>query len=561
MNMPTLSSSRLPDAARRTLLAMCALAMLRFAPGSFAAGQPFTFEDVTSKAGISFVHENGAAGAYWYPELFGGSVAVIDADGDRWPDLLFVNGRRWSGNAKAAHALYHNNHNGTFSNVTSGSGFDTLQAYALGATVGDFDNDGRDDVFVTTTEGGRLMRNAGANKFVDVTSRAGIRPGTFAVSAAWFDYDKDGLLDLFVGNYVQWSPAIEAQVRCTQDGVRGYCGPDASKPVAPTLYPNLGGGRFEDVTARAGMADPSDKVMGVAVLDYNGDGWPDLFVGSDRVPAKLYRNDGKGHFVDEAVRAGVALSENGVARANMGTDAADYDRSGRPHIVVGNFLNEMLGLYHNENGALFRDVSPRSEVGRSSLLAVTWATFFFDADLDGFLDIFTANGGTDESQGRDARARISQAPLLLRNRGNGTFENITASLGQAFNKPVMGRGAAYLDFDGDGDLDLVTTALGGPAVLFRNNNAGSNRWLRVQVAGTKSNRSGIGAVVRVTSASGSQWQMVHSGSRYASQSELALTFGLGSDAKVAKVEVTWPSGRTQSMTDVGVNQTDPRYPT
>jgi hypothetical protein len=557
MNMPTLSSSRLPDAARRTLLAMCALAMLRFAtaPGSFAAGQPFTFEDVTSKAGLSFVHENGAAGAYWYPELFGGSVAVIDADGDRWPDLLFVNGRRWSGNAKAAHALYHNNHNGTFSNVTSGSGFDTLQAYALGATVGDFDNDGRDDVFVTTTEGGRLMRNAGANKFVDVTSRAGIRAGTFAVSAAWFDYDKDGLLDLFVGNYVQWSPAIEAQVRCTQDGVRGYCGPDAYKPVAPTLYHNLGGGRFEDVTARAGMADPSDKVMGVAVLDYNGDGWPDLFVGSDRVPAKLYRNDGKGHFVDEAVRAGVALSENGVARANMGTDAADYDRSGRPHIVVGNFLNEMLGLYHNENGALFRDVSPRSEVGRSSLLAVTWATFFFDADLDGFLDIFTANGGTDESQGRDARARISQAPLLLRNRGNGTFENITASLGQAFNKPVMGRGAAYVDFDGDGDLDLVTTALGGPAVLFRNNNAGSNKWLRVQVAGTKSNRSGIGAVVRVTSASGTQWQMVHSGSSYASQSELPLTFGLGSDAKVAKVEVTWPSGRTQSMTDVAVNQT------
>ena len=557
MNMPTLSSSRLPDAARRTLLAMCALAMIRFAtvPGSFAAGQPFTFEDVTSKAGISFVQENGAAGAYWYPELFGGSVAVIDADGDRWPDLLFVNGRRWSGNAKAAHALYHNNHNGTFSNVTSGSGFDTLQVYALGATVGDFDNDGRDDVFVTTTEGGRLMRNAGANKFVDVTSRAGIRAGTFAVSAAWFDYDKDGLLDLFVGNYVQWSPGIEAQVRCTQDGVRGYCGPDAYKPVAPTLYHNLGGGRFEDVTARAGMADPSDKVMGVAVLDYNGDGWPDLFVGSDRVPAKLYRNDGKGHFVDEAVRAGVAISENGVARANMGTDAADYDRSGRPHIVVGNFLNEMLGLYHNENGALFRDVSPRSEVGRSSLLAVTWATFFFDADLDGFLDIFTANGGTDESQGRDARARISQAPLLLRNRGNGTFENITASLGQAFNKPVMGRGAAYLDFDGDGDLDLVTTALGGPAVLFRNNNAGSNKWLRVQAAGTKSNRSGIGAVVRVTSASGTQWQMVHSGSSYASQSELPLTFGLGSDAKVSKVEVTWPSGRTQSMTDVAVNQT------
>ena len=556
MNTPSRSFSRLPSAARRALLAVCALAVLRFAnaTGAIAAGQPFTFEDVTAKAGVSFVHENGAAGAYWYPELFGGGVAVIDADGDRWPDLLFINGRRWAGSGRTSHALFHNNHNGTFTNVTSGSGFDTLDVYGLGAAVGDFDNDGREDVFVTTTEGGRLMRNAGGNRFVDVTSRAGIRAGTFAVSAAWLDYDKDGLLDLFVGNYVQWSPAIEAQVRCTQNGVRGYCGPDAYKPVAPTLYHNLGGGRFEDVTTRAGMGDPSDKVMGVAVLDYNGDGWPDLFVGSDRVPARLYRNDGKGHFVDEAVRAGVALSENGVARANMGTDAADYDRSGRPHIVVGNFVNEMLGLYHNENGSLFRDVAPRSDVGRSSLLSVTWAAFFFDADLDGFLDIFTANGGTDESQGRDARARISQAPLLLRNRGNGTFENITASLGQAFNKPVMGRGAAYLDFDGDGDLDLVMTTLGGPAVLFRNTSAGSNRWLRVQVTGTTSNRGGIGAVVRVTSASGTQWQMVHSGSSYASQSELPLTFGLGSDTKVTQVEVTWPSGRTQRMSDVGVNQ-------
>jgi enediyne biosynthesis protein E4 len=533
-----------------------AVALLSGLVALHAASVPFTLNDVTSRAGISFVHENGAAGAYWYPELFGGGVAVLDVDGDRWPDLLFVNGKGWTpGSAHAAHALYRNNHDGTFANVTSGSGLDTLDVYGLGATAGDFDNDGRDDVFVTTTDGGRLLRNAGASRFEDVTARAGIRNSTFAVSAAWLDYDKDGLLDLFIGNYVQWSPAIEVQVRCTQNGERGYCGPDAYKPVAPKLYRNLGGGRFEDATARAGLGDPSDKVMGVAVLDYNGDGWPDLFVGSDRVPARLYRNDGKGHFVDEAVRAGVALSENGVARANMGTDAADYDRSGRPHIIVGNFVNEMLGLYHNENGALFRDVAPRSDVGRASLLAVTWATFFFDADLDGFLDIFAANGGTDESQGRDARARISQPPLVLRNRGNGTFENITQTLGASFNRAVMGRGAAYLDFDGDGDLDVVTTTLDGPAVLFRNDGANANRWLRVRAIGTTSNRSGIGAVVRVTSASGTQWQMVRSGSSYASQSELTLTFGLGSDARATKVEVTWPSGKTQALTDVASNQT------
>ncbi|MEQ1728908.1 MAG: CRTAC1 family protein, partial [Vicinamibacterales bacterium] len=252
--------------------------------------------------------------------------------------------------------------------------------------------------------------------------------------------------------------------------------------------------------------------------------------------------------------AGVALSENGVARANMGTDAADYDRSGRPHIVVGNFVNEMLGLYHNENGTLFRDVAPRSEVGRASLLAVTWATFFVDADLDGWLDIFAANGGTDESQGRDARARISQAPLLLRNRGTGTFENITSTLGAGFTRPVMGRGAAYLDIDADGDLDLVMTTLDGPAVLLRNDGANANRWLRVRVSGSTSNRSAIGAVVKITSASGTQTQVVRSGSSYASQSELVLTFGLGSDTQVAKVEVAWPSGKTRTMAAVAANQ-------
>jgi len=543
---------RLPAA----LLTATIAAGLTAAPASrlTAAGPAFTYTDVTARAGITFTHENGAAGAFWYPELFGGGVAVLDVDGDAAPDLLFVNGRSWTPGAKSGHALYRNNRNGTFTDITRGSGFDTLDAYALGATVGDFDNDGRDDVFVTTTEGGRLLRNAGGNRFTDVTARAGIRNSTFAVSAAWFDYDKDGRLDLFVGNYVQWSPAVEAGVRCTQGGVRGYCGPDAYKPVAPKLYRNLGDGRFDDVSLRAGLGDPSDKVMGVAVLDYNGDGWPDLFVGSDRVPAKLYRNDGKGRFVDEAVRAGVALSENGVARANMGTDAADYDRSGRPHIVVGNFMNEMLGLYHNENGTLFRDVAPRSEVGRASLLAVTWATFFFDADLDGWLDIFAANGGTDESQGRDARARISQAPLLLRNRGTGTFENITASLGPGFTKPVMGRGGAYVDIDADGDLDLVMTTLDGPAVLLRNDGANANRWLRVQATGSTSNRSGIGAVVRVTSPSGTQTQVVRSGSSYASQSELVLTFGLGSDATATKVEVTWPSGKTKTVSGIAANQ-------
>jgi hypothetical protein len=251
----------------------------------------------------------------------------------------------------------------------------------------------------------------------------------------------------------------------------------------------------------------------------------------------------------------VALSENGVARANMGVDAADYDRSGRPHLVVGNFINEMIGLYRNENGRLFRDVAPRSEVGRASLLSVTWAVFFFDADLDGFLDIFAANGGTDESQGMDARARLSQPPLLLRNRGNGTFENVSPSLGAAFGRPIMGRGAAYADLDGDGDLDLAIATLDGPAYVFRNDGGNAHNWLRVRAIGSRSNRSALGTAVRVTTASGTQTQTVHSGSSYASQSELVLTFGLAAEREAARVDVEWPSGATARFSNVAANQT------
>jgi hypothetical protein len=540
--------SRLPLIAAGVLAALAATATQELPPGP-----AFTFTDVTGPAGIGFLHVNGAVGDKWYPELFGGGVAVLDFDSDGRPDLLFVNGKPWAGPAtKGHHRLYRNNGDGTFRDVTAGSGFDTAGIYGLGATVADFDNDGRDDVFMTAVDGGRLFRNRGGGGFDDVTARAGIANTGFSVSAAWLDYDRDGRADLIVGNYVRWSPALE--VRCAQDGVKGYCGPDAYKPTAPTLYRNLGGGRFADVTVRAGMADAGDKVMGVAVLDYNSDGWADLFIGSDRVPARLYRNSGRGTFVDEGLRAGVALSEQGVARANMGVDAADFDRSGRPGILVGNFVGEMLGLYRNTDGRFFTDVAPRSEVGRASLLSVTWAVFFLDADLDGWLDIFALNGGTDESQGMDQRARLSMSPLLLRNRGTGSFEDISRRLGPAFTRPVMGRGAAYADFDGDGDLDLALTALNGAASLLRNDGVDPRHWLRVRAVGARSTRSGLGAVVRVTGNGGTQSQTVRSGSSYASQSELALTFGLGRNPVPVSLEVIWPSGVRQVFPDVAVDQ-------
>ena len=536
----------------RIAIAM-ALAAAAVTLGVAQARPTITFTDVTARAGIAFVHHNGAAGQKLYPELFGGGVAVLDIDDDAWPDLLFVNGKDWEpGGKPARHGLYLNNRDGTFKDVVAGSGFDNANVYGLGAAVADYDNDGRDDVFMTTVDGGRLFHNDGGGRFADVTARAGLRNAEFTVSAAWLDYDRDGLVDLFIGNYVRWSR--DTEVICAQDGVRGYCGPNAYKPVAPALYRNRGGGRFEDVTARAGLDQPTDKAMGVAVLDYNADGWPDIFVGSDRVPAKLHRNDGQGRFVDVGVVSGVALSESGAARANMGVDAADYDRSGRPHLLVGNFLNEMLGLYRNRDGAVFVDVAPRSAVGRASLLYVTWAVFFFDYDLDGFLDIFAANGGTDESQAMDARARLAQPPLVLRNQGKGSFENVTASLGAAFNRPIMGRGAAHADFDGDGDLDIALATLAGPAYLFRNDGGSQHNWLRVRVAGSKSNRNGIGTSVRVSSASGVQTQVVRSGSSYASQSALTLTFGLGRDTSVSSVDVQWPSGKRQTFTALAPNR-------
>jgi hypothetical protein len=528
--------------------------------GLNAAGQQLppspTFVDATEAAGIRFRRDNGASGRYLYPELFGGGVAVLDVDGDRWPDLLFVNGSTPAGSPSAASArnkLYQNTRNGTFRDVSSESGLELADLYGLGAAVADYDNDGRDDVFITSVDGGRLFRNTGGGHFVDVTRTAGIANRDFAVSAAWLDYNRDGLADLFIGNYVEWSP--DREVNCSSGGSRGYCGPDAYRPRAPKLYRNRGGGRFEDATNAAGLGEPVDKAMGVAVLDYDMDGWPDLLVANDRVPARLLRNDRRGGFADDAVRAGIALSENGRVRANMGVDAADFDRSGHPDVVVGNFTNEMLGLYRNEGGGHFVDVAPRSEVGRASLLYVTWAVFFLDYDLDGFLDIFAVNGGTDESQGRDARARVSQPPLMLRNRGDGTFENVTPSLGTALNQAIMGRGAAYADFDGDGDLDIAVATLAGPAFLLRNDAASGRNWLRVRAVGSRSNRSGLGAVVRVTSPSGRQWQMVRSGSSYASQSELTLTFGLGQDRSVSAIEVTWPSGVSQTFSNAAVNQT------
>ncbi|MBL8227178.1 MAG: CRTAC1 family protein [Bryobacterales bacterium] len=509
------------------------------------AGQ-VRFTNVTETAGIRFTHNNGNSGKKWLPETLGSGCAFLDVDGDGWLDVLLINSKPWTPRgANVTHKLYRNNRNGTFTDATAGSGLD-VEMYGMGVAVGDYDNDGRDDVYITALEGDRLFHNEGG-RFRDVTAASGIRNANFGTSAAWLDYDRDGKLDLFVANYVQWSQ--KGDLFCSLDGaVKSYCTPESYKGTASKLFRNLGGGKFEDASAKAGVADPKSKSLGVAVLDFDNDGWVDLFVANDTQPNKLYRNNRNGTFTETGLTAGIAFGEDGVARGAMGTDAADYDGSGRAHLLVGNFSNQMLGLYHNEGNGLFVDEAPRSTVGRASLLSLTFGAFFFDFDLDGRIDIFCANGHLDEEIERvQPKVKFRQSPLLFHNAGKGKFEDATQAAGPDFTKPQVARGAAYGDFDRDGDPDVLLTNNNGPAVLLRNDGGSRNQWLRVKLKGSRSNRNGIGAVVRVMTPSGTQWRMVHSGSSYCSSSDLALTFGLGQDARVSAVEVRWPSGAVQRI--------------
>ena len=536
---------------RGRVLAAVAAALAAIAATSPPAG--IIFSDVTVQAGIGFVHNSGRSGKKYLPETMGAGCAFFDADGDGWPDILLVNSKNWSvGGKRAISALYHNNHDGTFTDVTAGSGLD-IEMYGMGVAIGDYDNDGRDDVYITALDGDHLFHNESNNKFRDVTKSSGIQNANFGTSAAWVDYDRDGKLDLFVANYVQWTKA--GDLWCSLDGAtKSYCTPESYKGTRSRLYHNLGGGRFEDVAERAGLGEPTSKSLGITVLDYNSDGWPDLFVTNDTQPNKLYRNLGNGTFKEEGVTAGLAYGEDGVARGAMGVDAADYDRSGRPHLLVGNFANQMLGLYHNEGNGLFVDEAPSSTVGRASLLSLTFGAFFFDYDLDGFPDIFAANGHIEEEIGRvQPKVSYREAPLLFRNLGKGKFDNVSGGAGPGFARPIVARGAAYADFDRDGDLDILMSTNNGPACLYRNDGGNRNSWISIRLRGVNSNRDGIGAVVRVQSAGGKQWNMVRSGSSYCSQSDLALTFGLGKDQS-ADIEVTWPTGAKQQLRGIAPRQ-------
>ncbi len=525
-----------------------------FAAAFATAPVPVQFTDVTAPAGIHFHHTNGAFGKKYLPETMGSGVCAVDFDGDGRQDLFFVNGTNWPGQppAHTTAALYRNTGNGKFADATAASGL-AAPVYGLGCAVGDFDNDGRDDIYLAALDGSHLYRNLGGGKFADVTARAHAGGNGFATGAVWFDYDNDGKLDLFVSHYVTWSAATDQN--CSLDGThKSYCTPEVYKGQSGTLYHNLGNGIFEDVTKKAGLYDPTSKSLGVVLLDYDGDGKLDLFVANDTQPNKLYRNNGNGTFAESGFASGISLSDAGKARAGMGADAADFDNSGKPGLVIGNFTNESLSLYRNEGDGLFSDLSANSGIAPPSAKSLTFAALFFDYDLDGLPDIFALNGHVADDIARvQPSVGYAETPLLFHNQGRGKFADASAQAGAPFRQPVVGRGAAYLDYDLDGDPDLVLTTNGGPAALLRNDGGNRSPALRVKLVGEQSNRDGIGAELTLHAGSLTQTRMVKSGSSYLSQSELPVTFGLGAHASPLTLEVAWPSGRKQTFLNLKPN--------
>ncbi len=515
-------------------------------------GIGFTLTDVTTAAGIQFRHNNGGYGGKLLPETMGSGCAFLDYDADGWPDILLVNGMDWPGHKRQRSTLklYRNNRNGTFADVTRAVGLD-IEMYGMGVAVGDYNNDGFPDILITCVGQNRLFKNTGKGTFVDVTQTSGLAGRTgFSTSALWLDFDRDGLLDLFVCNYVRWTP--EHDVFCSLDGKnKSYCTPEAYRGDTCWLFRNRGNGTFEDVTAHCGVFDTSAKSLGVTAVDSDVDGWPDVFVANDTQPNKLYRNLRNGTFRDVAVEAGLAFSAEGRARAGMGVDAADFDNSGIPGLAVTNFDNEMIGLYRPLGRGLFEDVALKAGVGGPSRNSLGFGCVFADVDLDGDLDLIVANGHIDETV-RNIRGNVgyAQPPHLFLNQGDGTFKDAASVAGRDFALPRVGRGLACGDFDRDGDVDLLMTTNNGPAVLFRNDVSNGNRSVRFTLHGTTSNRDAIGATVRIFHGGTSQSRLVKSGSSYLSQSELPVTFGVGRRDRLDRVVVSWPNGRTEEFTNV-----------
>jgi len=540
-----------------------------------ASGTPdVSFVDITRAAGITFEHQNGAEGQKLLPETMGGGVAFFDYNNDGRPDLLFVDSRPWPWStgpraaARSRLALYRNDGGGHFTDVTEAAGL-AVDLYGMGAAAADYDNDGWVDLFVTAVCSNHLFRNVGGH-FVDVTAAAGVagQPDQWSTCATWFDYDRDGDLDLFVCNYVRWSKAIDLQQDFRVVGIgRAYGPPRTFEGAFPYLYRNDGGGHFTDVTASAGLqvknpasGVPMAKSLGVAPVDVDGDGWPDLVVANDTVQNFLFHNEHDGRFTEIGARAGIAFDAYGNSRSAMGLDTADFRNDGSLGIAIGNFANEMTALYVSQQEPLqFADEAIVSGIGPKSRTALTFGVLFLDYDLDGRLDLLTANGHIEqEIQKVQASQHYEQAPHLFWNAGVGgrtTFVPVAAGAGGDLFRPMVARGVAAADIDGDGDLDIVLTGVVGPPRLLRNDQKTGHHWVRLALTGTASNRDAIGAVIELTVGGDTLRRAVMPTRGYLSQSELPVTFGLGDRTSVDEVRIRWPDGALQTLRGVAIDST------
>ena len=511
----------------------------------WAGSVPVTFADVAEQAGVDFVLRNGAAGEWRQIETMVAGAVAFDYDGDRRPDLYFVNGAARPGEGNR---LYRNRGDGTFADVTAKAGV-AGAGFGIGGTAADFDNDGDQDLFVVGVERNILYRNRGDGTFEDATARAGFGSGKgWAVSAGWFDYDADGHLDLFVVNYVAWKPGADPP--CKTGGVRTYCHPRHYAGLPNQLYRNNGDGTFRDVSAESGIGAAVGKGMGLAFLDFDGDGRLDVFVANDTVPNFLFRNEGEGRFREVGMRAGVGLNEDGRALSSMGADARDVNNDGREDLWVTANANETFPLFVNLGRGLFGDETYPSTIGRATMALTGWSNGIFDFNNDGRKDLFGACGSIDGNTEQFSHRRSKQANRVLVNAGGGVFESAAVAGGEA-----MHRGAAFADFDGDGRMDVAVTRIGERVALLRNTSAGTGHWLGIRLRGRQANRDGLGAMIRVKgAASGEQWNRVTTAVGYGSGSDRVAHFGLGGDGRVVEVEVTWPGGGRQVVRDVGVDR-------
>jgi enediyne biosynthesis protein E4 len=524
------------------------------------------FADVTAAVRVDFQHESSATSNKYLIETMGGGVALLDYDNDGRLDIFFTNGAQIDdpmpdgkapdkSNPKFWNRLYHQNADGTFTDVTERAGLTGMPQnhYDMGVAVGDYDNDGLEDIYVTGYGGNTLYHNNGNGTFTDVTKAAGVAGGGWSASAGFFDYDNDGKLDLFVTRYVDWTFKTNRYCGEKKPGFRAYCHPDNYEGVTNLLYHNNGDGTFSDVSAKAGIANPNGKGLGVSFADYDGDGFTDIFVANDSVQCFLYHNNGNGTFTELGLLAGVGFNEDGKTFAGMGADFSDFNNDGYPDIVVTDLSNERYMVFRNNGDGSFRDVTNLSGVGSASLAFSGWSMHLFDYDNDGWKDLFVAQAHVmDTIQQTSPNLRYLQPPLLLRNE-SGHFVRVLA--GDVFQRNWAGRGAAFGDIDNDGDVDLVVSNLGQKSYVLRNEGGNRQTWIGIETIGKRSNRDGIGSRVKVVSASGAaQYFTVSTTVSYLSASDKRLVVGLSGDPLAKLVEIHWPSGAVQKFENVKAGQ-------